>query len=422
MDTVFANWLIPMVGPPIARGFMRVSESRIVSVGKASELPVEEQPAEDFWRSHRWILTPGLINGHTHLELTYAESPLPAVAGQMVDWLLAVIAKSRDVSQSSEESRQARIAAGIAACLASGTTCVNDICRDDASAWHLARAGLRARVSLEFFHPGSIQMGRTERLEVVRETYLLARQRWSSGRLRLGLSPHSPYNVSPTAWRWAMSHCEPEFIHTHWAESRQEMDWLAGSGPEIDRLHQTVLGRMFPSPAYGKASFIQEVCLQDNLLSLPTIAAHGVYLSDADIQHLQNRPVGLVHCPRSNWHLQGETLDASRVVGLLPLALGTDSRLSAPDLDIRREARWARRLHGWSSEETARHLTVEAARALHGADEIGSLVPGKAADYVIWQVDQSLPLDTPEQVYEAWLDPQSRPCVVTVGGRHCLKV
>ncbi len=69
MPTFTADWVLPIVDEPIARGFVTVDGNRIAAVG--AELPGE---ATDLGRV---AILPALVNAHTHLELSYLHGRVP---------------------------------------------------------------------------------------------------------------------------------------------------------------------------------------------------------------------------------------------------------------------------------------------------------------------------------------------------------
>lgn len=376
-----ARWILPVHRPPMAHAFLTVEGGRITALGDIQDLPEDLRHAYDF-NSDTTLITPGLINTHTHLELSFGR-PIPLQPGEtMTDWLLGVIRQVQ--SAATAEAKEARCQAGLSEMLRTGTTCINDICSDGTSLHVLHQAGMRGIVSLEFFHP--------DWEEILMDT-LVKRfktlQSFQTDLIRLGLSPHSPYNVSPKAWQHAINTCQPSILHTHLSESRDEMLWLAQTSlpSPLDRLHQTVLGKTFTPQIPGKTptAYLHHF----GLLDYPLIAAHGVYTTGDDRTLLAGQGIRLAHCPRSNQALQQETLawqdwkDSG-----IPVGLGTDSHLSCPSLDIREEARHAMALHHWEAEEALRRITLEGARVLGLEQQIGSLTPGMTADIVSWQFSE----------------------------------
>ena len=129
-----------------------------------------------------------------------------------------------------------------------------------------------------------------------------------------------------------------------------------------------------------------------------TLAAHGVWVSPADIAILKQRGVGVSHNPESNMKLASGT---APVVGYLQagvaLGLGTDGAASNNDLDMFEAMRQASFLAKHSSgdpravgAQTALEMaTLGGARALGMADRLGSLEAGKLADLITVRMDQA---------------------------------
>jgi 5-methylthioadenosine/S-adenosylhomocysteine deaminase len=122
-----------------------------------------------------------------------------------------------------------------------------------------------------------------------------------------------------------------------------------------------------------------------------TVAAHGVWVNDADIQILKRRNVGLSHNPESNMKLaSGAAPIAKYLQAGVALGLGTDGAASNNDLDMFEAMRQSSFLAKFVTHDptaiparTALDLaTTGGARALAMADRIGSLEKGKRADLI----------------------------------------
>lgn len=406
-DTQFwtAQWVLPVSARPIENGFVAVKDGKILAVGRIADLPdalsvTEPEPGS--------LLTPGLVNTHTHLEQSYPDVVSRAPGASFGDWLLAVVQRNR--AQGSPKEKAQRVFAGCRELLATGTTCVNDVASGPEALRELDEQGLRGIVSLEFFHPAwdAVQVegiiGHYERHHL---TY--ARH----PRLNVGLSPHSPYNVSSVAWKAVAEACKPPLIHAHAGESKDEVAYFQGKPSGIHEVHQKLLGKTFQPMAFAQSPVA--AFAESDLLNNRLILAHAVHTSAEDRKRLADFGVTVAHCPRSNLFLQGETLRFTDWQGSgVVMGLGTDGRVSTEDLDLREEARCAMRLHGWSAQDALRMMTLNGARALHLDDRIGSLEPGKRADIVRWQTKPTgLPpegalMATETEVKTVWIDGQCR--------------
>jgi cytosine/adenosine deaminase-related metal-dependent hydrolase len=144
--------------------------------------------------------------------------------------------------------------------------------------------------------------------------------------------------------------------------------------------------------------------------------AHGVHVDARDRALLRERQTVVALCTRSNAVLQaGEAPVADYLSEGNPVAIGTDSLASVPDLDLLAEARATRDLarkqgHEHPDEAIVRALTLGGAQAL--GQDLGTLHPGGRADLAVFDVP------TDGDPHEALLEHGPRRCVATVlGGR-----
>lgn len=406
LDYFFADWILPVDRPPIEQGFVAVEAGQIVVVGAISELPESQRPTRDT-QIGTTLLCPGFVNAHTHLELSFNNQisttvePEAQPATAMGDWLLAVVNKTREAATPKEKLSRCRI--GVAEMMRSGTTCINDITSDGGSVVAMAEAGIRGLASLEFFHPAfAVNYDRIG--QVVKDYDNLMILCAPHPLIQAGLSPHSPYNVSPNAWQAVVESCHPTWIHTHLAESLDEAWWVTGKPDTgIHRLHQALLGKPYTPASPGRTPV--DYLAEHQLLQNHMIAAHGVYCDPADILTLSQHGVRIAHCPRSNQWLQQSTIDWLEWEAYPhPVGLGTDSRLSTADLDMRTEARAAMAVHGWKAEKALQKITLDGAQVMGLEDQIGTLSTGKAADMVLWSSSQKI---EPGNISAQFLDPKT---------------
>ncbi len=126
------------------------------------------------------------------------------------------------------------------------------------------------------------------------------------------------------------------------------------------------------------------------------IAAHVVWATDAELDILKNRAVGIAHNPQSNMKLASGVAPIPKMLEKdLAVGLGTDGAASNNDLDLWEEMDTAAKLHKLISgdpkvltaEQAFEMATIRGARALHLEQKIGSLETGKLADIVILDFD-----------------------------------
>jgi 5-methylthioadenosine/S-adenosylhomocysteine deaminase len=154
------------------------------------------------------------------------------------------------------------------------------------------------------------------------------------------------------------------------------------------------------------------------------------HLDDPEIRMLQDKGVHVLHCPESNMKLASGFCQVSKLTNCgINVALGTDGAASNNDLDMFSEMRTAALLAkavandagALPAHQALEMATINGARALGLENEIGSLIPGKAADIVALRMDgiESTPIYHPvsQVVYATG---RSKVTDVWVNGNHLL--
>jgi cytosine/adenosine deaminase-related metal-dependent hydrolase len=359
-----ARWVFPVDGPPIERGVVTVRGEQILTVE-----PHETRTA-DIDLGNAAIL-PGLVNAHTHLDLTGLRGKCPP-SPDFTGWLRRVIAHRRTTTP---EQTQADIRAGIEECLRYGTTLVGDIASGGASWDALAESPMLAVVYYELV---GLPMGRAVQA-------WKALQHWQCGHpptptCRPGVSPHAPYSVRAGLIRAAASTGLPLTIHL--AESREEQELLEQQrGPFVAFL--TDLGVWEPGGLVkGRLLTGAERVLRRIRHARLALIAHGNHLSPSSALPAN---ATIVYCPRTHAAFSHPPHPFRDFLARgVHVALGTDSLASNPDLDLLAEARFVySRYPDFSPAALLRMATLAGAEALGWADVTGSLSPGKSADLVV---------------------------------------
>jgi 5-methylthioadenosine/S-adenosylhomocysteine deaminase len=364
-----------MAAPPIRDGAVLVGpDGRIAALGTDAAVPDGDAMRMDLPGA---ILLPGLVNTHTHLELTGFDrapddDPEPAWGDPFVDWIRTLIRRKagRDSAAYLEAARQ-----GLRDGFAAGVTSVADTGDSGAALLAMAEAGVGGVAFLEVFGPDPA--GADSAFAAWRERFDGVAVR-ATGRARIGVSPHAPYSVSGPLYARAAAFARERDLPmaVHVAESAAESALLAeGSGGFARMLASR--GIPLPGPGTTPIAWLD----QHGVLGRRTLCIHAIRVSDDDVGTLAARGAAVAHCPRSNAaHGHGEAplrmlLDAGIRVGA-----GTDSVASAAPLDLLAEARAARGLANLRAEEALALVTTGAARAISLDREVGSLAPGLWAD------------------------------------------
>ena len=371
MLRIRAGSVHPVTAPPIEDGAVLVDDRGIIAaVGPDQRVPVP--PGAKALEFPDAALVPGLINTHTHLELTHLAGKNPE--REFVAWIRTIRAL-KDATTPDEFARSAE--QGVRDAWAAGVTCVADTGSTGAPLEALARLGGRGIYYQEVFGPDPAKCA-ASLSELEQAVARLGPA--ASRRVRLGVSPHAPYTVSQPLYRAVADFARREAlpVAVHLAESRAESDFVRdGTGPFAEALR----ARGIAVQAHH-CSPVQYLVQLGVLASGHCLAIHCVQVDERDVVILRDSGGAAAHCPRSNRaHGHGTApLAAFRAAGV-PVGLGTDSVVSVGDSSLAAEARAA----GLEGEDALRMLTLEGARALGLQSEIGSLEVGKQADLAVFR-------------------------------------
>ncbi len=362
------------------------------------------QPAVDHGRTvdlGAVAILPGLVNAHTHLELSALRGQVPPTQ-TMPDWVRDLMARRR--APAPEESI-ATPETAMAEAVAAGTALVGDVSNSLETVDALRASRLAARVFYELigFAPGNA--GRVRSAQRRLDELVL------SPALRVSLAAHAPYSVSPSLLSAIGAGVAPGTpCAVHLAESAAEVEFLAnGTGPWRELLEE--LGAWdaeWTAPACDPVDYLERV----GLLVPGLLVAHGVHLTESALVKLGRAGATLVTCPRSNTWTGAGTPPVERFFRSgVPVAVGTDSLASCPDLNLFAELAELRRLAPSVSARTLLDsATRRGARALGFGDAFGTVEPGKSGRLLAVSIPESerdveeylVRGVEPEQVF--WLD------------------
>jgi cytosine/adenosine deaminase-related metal-dependent hydrolase len=312
-------------------------------------------------------ILPGLVNAHTHLELSWMRGQvLPSAS--MPAWAASLMALRRSVSHEPPDP----IVDAIVEAHAAGTCLVGDVTNTFATYAPLIESELSAalfRELLGFSAPDPEALVAAVSGQIADLTPIA----W----LRPSIVPHAPYSASPRLLQAIARWSAGKPLSIHLGESAQEVEFLRDGTGEWRALLEA-LGVWNPSwavPGCGPVAYLDRLgMVNQNLL-----AVHGVQFTDAELGRLAAAGATVVACPRSNrWTGAGippiDRFYASRV----RVAVGTDSLASVDDLNLFAELAELRRLApGVPASRILESATLAGAAALGFASELGSIEPGK---------------------------------------------
>lgn len=372
-----ASWILPISGPPIRDGWIAVDRGRIAAIGQGGDI----RRASDRHLGSVAIL-PGLVNAHTHLELSHLRDRIPP-AREFVGWIRQVVAAQREQADVLHG-----IEGAIAECVQSGTALVGDISNTLASFDPLARSPLGGVVFHELIRfkaddPEGFVRRACERIEACRE----------SPHVRASLAAHAPYSVAPRVFqaiRRAMERFPLVPCSVHLAESTDEVEFVrSGAGAWRDFLtHVGAWDEAWTPPGVSPVQFLHE----EGFLDARTLAVHGVQMTRDDLRRLSSAGATLVTCPRSNLRTGAGVPPVEEFYATdVRVAIGTDSLASTPDLSVFAELAALRSLAPSVPASRLLHsATAEGAHALGFGADYGTLDPGKRARLLAVSIPEAL--------------------------------
>lgn len=361
--------VLTMAGENIEQGSIAVTAGKIVAVGPSSEIDGRYAAKETIDARGKAVL-PGFVNAHTHVPMTL----LRGIADDrdLMDWLHNFIfpAEAKNV-----DAEFVKIGTRLAAAemILSGTTTFADMYYFEADIGREAKAaGLRCvlgETMLDFPAPDNKTWD-----EAIAYVRAFAKEFEGDPLVTAAVAPHAPYTVSEEHLRSARALATelgaPILIHV--AESPDEMKQVA------DRYQ-------------GRTSL--NVLESIGFLADDVVMAHGIFLTDAEMDIAARHGASVVHCPESNMMLASGVARVPEMLARgVAVGLGTDGPAgSNNNLDMIEEMASAARLQkimrgdprALSARQVLELATIGGARALDLDERIGTLEAGKQADVIV---------------------------------------
>ncbi len=380
MTRFSAEWVLPISDAPIGRGAVAIEGGRIVSVGVSDG-------SEDIALGRVAVL-PGLVNAHTHLELSYLHGRIPP-APSFLEWVRPMLAARSERAGIDEQAVLSAAADAIRRARLTGTALFGDVSNTLSAVALLRKAGMAACVFHELI--GFRGVDANEQVAAARRAIDALS---ATDDVRLSLAPHAPYSVSPalfSAIRRDLDEHGTRLVSTvHLGESPEEVELLKkGTGPWRALLEDIgVWNETWQVPACSPVEYLSDLGFLQNSV----LAVHGVQLEGSDLSRLRTLGVTVVSCPRSNRYVGvgSPPLEAFYAMDL-DVALGTDSLASVDDLNMFSELAEARRIAPRVPARALLHsATLTGATALGFGDDYGSIEPGKRAALIAVRVPEGV--------------------------------
>ena len=327
-----ARWVLPIVSPAIEDGAVAVDGSKILVVGPRSEI-ISRFPGARISDFGQAAILPGLVNAHSHLELTVMRGFLESKEHDFAAWLRKLT--TARMAMNGEDLLVSATCGAIEAARA-GVTCFGD---SSSSATHAMKAlrevGLRGIVYQESFGPDPNLAG--ENVAGLRKQIAEMRDH-ESDFVRAGISPHAPYTVSAPQLelisRLSIDEKLPLMMHA--AESQAEKSFMMEG---LGRFAEGLKARGIDWQAPGISTI--EYLARHGILETRPLLAHCINVDDSDLELIKQSGAGIAHCPKSNAKLgHGRAPFQKFLAHGINVGLGSDSVASNNTCDILEEARF----------------------------------------------------------------------------------
>lgn len=320
-----------------------------------------------------YLAMPGFVNAHTHVGMSLFRNFSDDV--ELMTWLNEKIWPLED--KLIEEDVYWASLLSHAEMIMTGTTSFADMYYfEDQTIKALEKSKMRAQISRGLTLEDKNYKKIEENIDLFKKY-----ENSQNGRINIAFGPHAVYttdkNYLKEINKYAKKYKMP--IHIHLSETKTE--------------NTDCMKRFNQSPT--------EVFEECRIFENKTIAAHGVYLSDKDLDILSKYDVSVVHNPSSNLKLSSGFLDCTRVINKkINLAMGTDSSASNNNLSMIKEISLTSLVSKYNNPQNLKAYdvlkmaTINGAKALGLDDKIGTLEEGKLADIIL--IDLNNPNHTPQ--------------------------
>jgi len=392
---IAGSWLLtgdPGDAPIAAGGVVLDEQGAVLDVGPESALR-DRHPSLRFEKQVA-VLTPGLVNAHTHLELCALRGRVPGGRGfaPWVDTLVTLRAQTKP------ELDSEAIDLGVSELLSHGVVAVGEVCNQLHSVDVLSGVPMCVSVFHEVFgmrrETADVMHGLAQQERAARASF--------PAHMRYALAPHTPHTLHPAVLQALVRRAAESGVRTslHLAEHAAERAFLAnGGGPFADWVKSRGSSEIdWEIPALDSVRYTDKL----GLLGPALIAVHLADARPDELALLAERKVQAVLCPRSNLFIEVKLpplLDILRA-GLKP-GLGTDSLASNTSLDPLAEARALRKRF-----PTVPALTLLAMATSWGADALdygrvlGRIAPQRYPGVLAFEHTGSAPSDPASYVLD----------------------
>jgi len=357
----------------IKRGGLVIEKDKIKDIGPSGRLEKKySRLAKKIIDGRGKVALPGLINTHGHLAMTLLRGYADDI--NLEDWWFKRVYPVESRFTAKHVYWGSLLA--MLEMIKSGTTCFADFYYyQDQVAKAAQEIGMRGVLGCGVLDVPTFYFKTTaESLKKARAII----KKWADNNLiKVSLAPHMFQTTSLKTYQKCKKLTKENdlLLTTHLAETKQEVDYCLKK--------------------YKKRPV--ETLAKAGILDQKTLLAHGCWLNKKEIKILAQSGASMVHCPISNMKLASGVMPLAEILKAgVNVALGTDSACSNNNLDMFGEMKTAALLHKVhqlnpavaDAQAVLDMATINGAKALGLAKEIGSLAAGKRADLIILDFNQ----------------------------------
>jgi len=344
-----------------------IDEGLIVAIGDAADIDAQYSARETLQGEDR-IVMPGLINGHSHAAMTLLRGVADDLA--LMDWLNNYIFPAEVEFVDAEFVRIGTELACWEMIRGGTTTFVDMYYYPDIIAEVAVSCGMRAFVSATVIDQRSPDAENADD-SVSKGLEFVNRWKHRNSRITPIFGPHANYTLNADQLRATREAANTAGvpISIHMSESPFELQYSKST--------------------YGMTSI--ELFESIGFLDGPTIGAHVVWPTEAEIPILADREVGVIHNPTSNMKIASGISPVTEMLAAgVRVGLGTDGAASNNDLDMWEEMRLASFLQKveqmnpevMSAKTVLTMATSGGAQAIGLEGVVGVLAVGMRADVI----------------------------------------
>ena len=353
------------------------------------------------------LITPGFINMLAHLQYSKINDNKPFSIKNKIKLFFKTLQLKYDFAGMPQNSYVRKIADlqrkyscadrkqkiesfkfGLEQAILSGTTCISQISKENKFFEIINQVPIKTYLFFEVF-ADSLQAGKEEFKKIRKKIENLVLNKAEN--TYIGVAPSSLSNVHKKLWKILSKYCRKNnlLMLIHFAESKEEMDWLKYGFSDIDIFHK-YMGLRKLSP-YQKGLSPVEYLEGLNVFSKKVLLANACQLKEYELNELEDKNPEFIYCPRYSDKLFNKRppLKLLKEIFKENLGFGTVGLHFNDDFSLLNEVKYCNSEGVLDFNEIIRHLTIYPAKMLKINNITGSLEKNKDADFNVFELNDN---------------------------------